>query len=424
MAPLTTLKRWLERLDREWHRSFATFLWREFLDDNCFETAGWLAFTTIFALVPLTAAVFGIVSLFPVYETWLDELTRFIFANFVPSAAGNIAGYLRQFGESARGLSMIGAGVVLVTALMTMRSIEDAFNRIWRVETPRRAMARFLIYWAALTIGPLLAVASLAVSYYIFSLPLIATTAEEFGVAHVALRLTPVLIELAAFTAAYRFIPNRVVALRFAVAGGVLATVLFEAAKYAMAFYISRASFQLIYGALAVIPIFMFWIYISWAIILLGASLAASLASFRYQPVALRLPAGYELFALLRLLGRFAISRRTGQSLSTDAIQTLEPCLTDDLLQRMIVDLARIGVIECSERGTWLLARDLDTLTLGELYEAGSFRVPINEAWLPCRDDALGQMAHDALDELRLPLRQALKRSVGSLIHTLEKPAT
>ena len=406
--------RWLLRIDRERIRSFLHFLLKRFLADNCFQTAGALSFTTIFALVPLTTTVLGVIAMFPVSQKWGDQLTAYIFSNFVPQAAHAVADYLRGFAASARGMTGLGAAGVLLSSLLMMWSIEDAFNRIWRVVAPRRPLARFGIYWVALTLGPLLSVLSLALSSYFFSLPFLAGAEQKVMLKYV-LGLVPIFMELCAFTVAYGVIPNRSVGWRFALAGGVLATTLFELAKFTIAFYLTRASYQQIYGALAVIPILMFWIWISWVVILLGASLAASLSAFRYQPAALRLPVGYEMYALLRLLGRFAEAREHGCGLHSEDLHRLEPMLTDDLLQRMLGTLSGIKVVQRNEAGAWLLSRDLDQVPMSELYEAAGLRVPISDAALPCSEDALGRDAQAALNALRLPLREELKRDVGSI---------
>lgn len=420
MEPVATLRRWYAEFDRDRARSFSGFLWRRFLEDRCFESAGALAYATLFALVPLAAVVFGVVSMFPLYESWTQEMTQFIFRNFVPRAARTVADFLETSAANARGLPGLGALALLVTALLTLASIEDTFNRIWRVTTARRALSRLLIYWAALTLLPLLAVASLVLSSYLASLPLLMHSGEAPGPDW--LRLLPLALELAAFTLAYRVIPNRTVLTRHAVVGGVLATLLFEAAKAGFAAYLGRANYQQLYGAVAVIPIFLLWIYLSWVVVLLGASIAASLAAFRFQPRAMRLPAGYELFGLLRLLGRFAEAQSTGRGLHTEELRELEPLLTDDLLMRMLGEMAAIRVLQRAEGGEWVLVRDLDHLSLAELYEGSGLRVPIAEAWLPCREDALGRRAEAALNELRLPLREHLKLSVATIMRRADPP--
>lgn len=417
------VQRWYAEIDRDRARAFSKFLWHRFMEDRCFEAAGALAYATVFALVPLAAVVFGVVSMFPLYETWVDKLSGFVFANFVPRAAETVADFLQTSAANARGLPGLGAIALLVTALLTLASIEDTFNRIWRVTTPRRALSRVLIYWTALTLLPLLAVASLIVSSYIAS-PLLQTDASDSGGADLWLRLLPLVLEWAAFGLAYRFIPNRTVAPRHALLGGLLAMLLFELAKTGFAAYLGRANYQQLYGAVAVIPIFLLWIYVSWMVVLLGASIAASLAAFRFQPRALRLPAGYELFGLLRLLGRFAEAQNTGNGLHTEELRRLEPLMTDDLLMRMLGEMAAIHVLQRTEVGAWVLVRDLDHLSLAELYEGSGLRVPIAEAWLPCRDDALGKRAEAALHDLQMPLREHLKRSVATILSTADAPKT
>jgi membrane protein len=212
---------------------------------------------------------------------------------------------------------------------------------------------------------------------------------------------------------------------RHAVAGGVLSVLLFELVKQGMGFYFGRfGNYQAIYGPLAVVPIMMLWIYLGWVAVLLGASFASSMSAFRYQPATMRLPLGYEMYGLLRLLGRFAQARQHGRGLHSDQIQQHEPMLTDALVQQLLGQLDGIGLLSRAETGEWLLARDLEDVTLAELYEACHLRVPINEAHLPCRDDALGRTAADALDHLRMPLRDLLKRRVSTLFEELprEKP--
>jgi membrane protein len=147
----------------------------------------------------------------------------------------------------------------------------------------------------------------------------------------------------------------------------------------------------------------------------LGASLASSVSAFRYQPAAMRLPLGYEIYGLLRLLARFQEARLQGRGLHSDTIQQMEPILTDSLVQEMLGQLNDIRVVRRAEDGEWWLARDLDELALAELYEACQLRIPIAEAHLPCRDDALGRSAVAAMDELRMPLRELLKRRVASI---------
>ncbi|WP_133480230.1 YihY family inner membrane protein, partial [Cognatilysobacter segetis] len=285
----------------------------------------------------------------------------------------------------------------------------------WRVKAARPKLGRFLVYWTVLTLGAVLAAASLALSARFFALALFATRAGHV-VESAMLQLAPIMIEVAAFATIYRVVPHRTVKWRHAVSGALLATFGFEAAKWGMGVYLgSFNSYARIYQQLAIIPIFMLWIYVGWLAILLGASFAASLSAFRYQPVSQRLPNGYEMYGLLRLLARFDEARHSGKGLHADDILRNEPMLTDALVQQMLAQLCVINVVRRAEDGEWLLARDLDELTLAELYEACHLRIPIAEAHLPCRDDAFGVPITRAIDDLRIPLRDLLKRRVNSL---------
>ncbi len=416
MEPLNTLNLWMERArDRARVTSFGRFLWRRFLDDRLFQAAAALAYTTVFALVPLAIVVFGVLSAFPVFDRWSDQLSDYVFSNFVPSAARAAEGYLRQFSASAGQLTAAGFIALVISLLITLNSVEETFNQIWRVASSRPKLTRFLVYWTVLTLGAMLAAASLAVSARVLALPLFGTQ-EGRWLADLSLRLAPVLIEFVCITLVYRVVPHHTVKWRHAIPGAILAAVMLELVKWGIGAYLgSFQSYQKLYGTVAFVPILLLWIYLCWISVLLGASLASSMAAFRYQPADLRLPSGFEFYGLLRLLGRFQQARAQGKGLDDDEILQLEPLLTDALLHELTCDLERIALLRRDERGEWLLARDLDKVSLADLYECTQLRIPVAEQYLPCHEDSLGKAALAALDELRLPLRDRLKRRVSDI---------
>ncbi len=421
MEPLDSFNRWSDRMrDKARAGAFTRFLAKRVLEDDLFQAAGALSFTTVFALVPLSMVVFGVLSAFPLFAEWSERLSDYIFSNFVPNAARSVEDYLLQFSSNAGQLTIAGIVALVVSLLITLNGVELAFNRIWRVRSHRPKFGRFLMYWTVLTLGALVAAASLAVSAWFFALSVFDTSAGHV-LESLMLRFAPMALELLAFAAIYKVVPHRTVHWRHAIAGALLATVLFELIKGGIGLYLGTfGNYSRIYGTLAFVPIFLLWIFLSWFAVLLGASLASTISAFRYQPVAMRLPHGYEFYGLLRLLARFNEARHRGEGLHSDDIQRLEPILTDSLVQEMLAQLSDINVVRRAEGGEWLLARDLDALSMAELYEACQLRIPIAEAHLPCRDDALGQSTVAALDELRVPLRSLLKRRVGT-IHAEEK---
>lgn len=416
MEPLDSLNRWGERIrDRARARTFFRFVLRRALDDDLFQAAAALSYTTVFALVPLSVVVFGVLSAFPVFAEWSDRLSDYIFSNFVPSAARSVEDYLKQFSANAGQLTAAGIIALLVSLLITLNRVEATFNRVWRVKSARPQFSRFLVYWTVLTLGALIAAASLAVSARFFALSVFDTEAGRW-LETTMLWLAPLLIETVALAAIYRVVPHRTVQWRHALAGALVAALLVELVKWGIGLYLGTfGSYSKIYGTLAFVPVFLLWVFLTWVAVLLGASLASSMSAFRYQPVSMRLPLGYEIYGLLRLLARFNEARKLGQGLHSDDILRLEPILTDSLVQEMLAQLGEINVVRRAEAGEWLLSRDLDDLTLAELYEACQLRIPIAEAHLPCREDALGRATIGALDELRIPLRALLKRRVATI---------
>ncbi len=403
--------------------AFLRFWGRRTFEDDLFQAAGALSYTTVFALVPLSMVVFGVLSAFPVFSELSDQLSDYVFSNFVPRAASSVQTHLRQFSANAGQLTAAGVIALLVSLLITINGVEAAFNRIWRVQIGHPKLGRFLIYWTVLTLGSLVAAASMAMSARFFALSVFETQVGG-ALEHVLMKLAPMSIELLAIAVIYRVVPHRTIKWRHALAGALVATVLVEAIKSGIGLYLgSFGTYSKIYGAVAFVPIFLLWIYMTWLAMLLGASLASALSAFRYQPAHLRLPEGYEMYGLLRLIARFQQARLDGRGLHSDAIQQMEPMLTDTLVQQMLAQLCEIRLVRRAEDGEWLLARDLDGLTLAELYEACQLRIPVAEARLPARDDPFGRAALEVIDELRIPLRDLLKRRVDTL-YSAEKDPT
>lgn len=369
----------LRRFDRDRWRAFFRYLWQRFWADNCFQYAGALSYTTVFALVPLTVAVFGILSAFPVFQEWSERLRSYIFANFVPATGSTIESYLSSFAANASSLTGVGIVALIVSALLMMYSIEDAFNRIFRVTRARRPVSRFVVYWTVLSLGPMLVVAGLALSTYLFALPLLAEIDRDLALSDRLLVLVPALVTWLALTLSYAVVPNADVRWRHAAMGALIATILFELGKRGFALYLTNASYQRIYGAFAVVPIFLIWVYLSWNIVLLGASLAAVLGSFRYHSEERKLPTGHEFAAVLRLLEALSEAHAHGRGLGLDTLHDRVGGLSDEQLLRCLADLEKLRIVERTALGHWRIIRDLSHIKLADIYEIGGYRVPLTQ---------------------------------------------
>jgi len=274
-------------------------IWRHFNRDNCFLRAGALAYTTIFALVPVLALLIAMLGAFAPFREYENRIVDFVLNQLLPpvkdtqnpeamqDVALRIKDFLLEKQESLReastAIGAVGVGVLALSIISLMTSIEKAFNTIWRVAKPRTLMNRVIYYWS-LTIVPILVVISLAfaasltsssVVQWLQTLPVIRVIVSHDITRFILGGLPPLLFMWIAFTALYIYLPNTPVRLKSAAIGGAVGAVLFELAKWASFVFSSRfIQYKALYGAFAALPIFLVWIYFVWVIVLLGAEVA------------------------------------------------------------------------------------------------------------------------------------------------------
>jgi membrane protein len=354
-------------------RALARHVWEHFREDRCFDEAASLSYTSLLSLVPLLAVVFGIASAFPVFEQWSEDLKNLIYGNLVPTSSEQLEQHLDGFIGSVSRLTLTGTLFLIITALLLMMRIERSFNLIWRVPNPRGLVNKITMYWAVLTLGPLALGAATALS----AQPLLAWLGAADAGAGMLRPVGVFLLTWAAFALLFVLVPNCRVPALFAAAGAFLSTVLFTLAKSAFVAYVSHASYSVIYGALASIPVFLLWLYVVWAVILLGASLAASLTTFSDRRSDWRWPRAWELLLAYRLLGHLYTAQGEGSGLSTAELAEHEPGASPARLQALLQDLARARIVTADPEDRWLLVRDLSRFTLRDLYRVGDWHLPL-----------------------------------------------
>ncbi len=241
--------------------------------------AGNLAYVSLLSLVPLIAVVFALFAAFPMFSEISVQLRHFVFANFIPTTGDVIQNYIEQFVANSNKMTAVGACGLIVTSLLLMYSIDTALNTIWRSKRVRPHVYSFAVYWMILTLGPLLAGASLAISSYLLSLR---WASELNSVIDDVLRIFPLILSWLSFWLLYSIVPTTRVPNRDAIIGAFVAALLFELGKKVFGLYITMfPSYQLIYGVLAVIPILFLWVYWTWCIVLLGAEITVTLGEYR-----------------------------------------------------------------------------------------------------------------------------------------------
>ncbi|MEI6413110.1 MAG: YihY family inner membrane protein [Pseudomonadota bacterium] len=399
---------------------FGAFLLNRFLEDRSLEVASELSYTTLLSLVPLMAVAVSVAGAFPVFVD-VQRLTQdFIFANFVPAFGTVVQKYLQEFAYNASHLTAMGILSLVVTSLVMMSTIDTSFNRIWRVRVKRRALANFTVYWAVLTLGPMLIGASLLLTSQIFSAQGFTSATESVGAHGILLKITPFFATTLALFLIYMVVPNRTVALFHALAGALVAALLFEAAKRGFTLYITTVpTYETIFGTMAVVPVFLIWLYTSWLVALLGAEIAHALSAF---PAWLRTGRfeGAELLWAFRVVGHLWEAQRKGHSIATRALLAWEPGLSEDMLFDLIGAFSAARLIQRTAEDTWILARDLSEITLLDLYRllphsVREIDIYDGDAW----NETLARVVMTVYGEVRRVMDRSLKdlyleRPIGS----------
>jgi len=386
--------------------SFWHFLFRRFFVDGAPAVASSLTFTTLFAVVPMLTVIFVFIAAIPEFKGVGEQIQGFILGNVLPDSGIKIQEYLVGFAHQAKNLTWVGIVFIGITSLGMLISVEKAFNRIWGVQKPRRGVARFLLYWAVLSLGPLLLGAGFTASTYITSVALLLKIdTTPF------LRITPFFLTSAAFTFVYAVVPNTKVELKHAALGGVFAAGLFELAKWGFGLYVKTfPNYQLIYGAFAAVPLFLLWVYVSWLIVLFGAQMVSALASsWSWQQ--LNFPKTIVVLGVLRV---FMDSQNQGETVTIRHLRRNGWVLPEEEWHEILKFLEQQNLVCAVEGDGWVLARNLDNYSLSTLLNNSPWNLPdIDKLPLECGEPWYEEF-YQALRKLRDFQQQLFKESVST----------
>jgi len=274
------------------------------------------------ALVPFFTVALALFTAFPIFSTMQGRLQRWLVESLIPeNIARHVMGYLTQFASKAGGLGLAGLMMLIMTAVALILTVDRTLNNIWRVGVLRPFAQRVLIYWAAITLGPLILAASLSTTASVFA-------ASRNYVGSGGLSFFLLVFEFAmlaaGLTGLYRYVPNTDVKWSHAWSGGLFSALALEIAKRGLAYYLSLVpTYSVLYGAFAAVPILLIWIYVAWVIVLLGAVIAAYLPSL-LEGVARRggMP-GWTFLLAVEVLQHLAAARGTpARGLSMQALVT------------------------------------------------------------------------------------------------------
>ena len=358
-----------------WRHTLLTLRDR-FREDRMGLTASSLTFTTSIALVPFFTVALAVFTAFPMFSKLEGALQDWLIQSLIPdNIARQVLGYLTQFSRQANKLGVAGLAVLLVTAIAMILTIDRTLNGIWRVRKTRPLTQRVLIYWAAITLGPLLLAASLALTSYVLS-----ASRGLVGALPVSLRFLLDLVQFAlvagGVAALFRYVPNTYVRWAHAWVGGIFVAAGIELAKKALTLYLSAVpAYSLVYGAFATLPILLVWIYVSWVIVLMGAVIAAYLPSL-LAGVARRGGAhGWQFQLAIEVLQQLHVahhSARKGISASQLAVRLQVDVLQLEPVLETLLALDWAGQLDEAKDNTearYLLMADPDSTRLEPLLE-------------------------------------------------------
>ncbi|MCO1334040.1 YihY family inner membrane protein [Microbulbifer sp. OS29] len=341
---------------------FATSLWKLFNEKDCRQRAAALTYLTLFGIVPLVTVSYAMLSLFPDFAGLQSKFQDQLFSHFLPQSGREVQKYISSFSEQAQRLTGVGIAMLIITSGLTLRGIEGTFNSIWDVSRGRSGVSSFLLYWAILSLGPILLGAGLATSTYVFSQKLFLGGADSFEVTSVFLRVLPFIFSTIVFTLLFIAVPNCYVPLRHGIEGGIIISIAFEVMKYLFGLLVARSSVQAIYGAFAVVPLFLLWIYLMWILVLAGCVLVRTLSVYQ---AATQEREHSDLVAVLIVLWHMYKKCSLGRSLRERDISLIGIKFAQWRRLRKILQKHR--VITQTDRNEYVLLRDLNTIPLVEM---------------------------------------------------------
>ena len=402
-------------------RAFVPFFWKNFIHDRIFLGAGSLAFQTLLSIVPILAIILSILNVFVVFAPFKRSIEDFLVQNFTPGAGTVLNNYLTDFIGKTSSVPIFGGVFLFIIALFLISTVDHTLNEIWEVHAPRKTLQGFTLYWTVLTLGPVLIGSSLAASSYVWYT--VFTEGPLLEMKTSLLSLFPFINSVFAFFLLYMLVPNRRVRFVHAFSGALVAAVLFELSKRWFAFYIAHvATFEHIYGALSVIPMLFFWVYLGWIVVLTGAEFVFCLGALK--------PAGRvtEVFnplhgipEILLVLAHIWSGQKSGQTTNMKKILKAVHGINPSSLRKIVDILLENELIHMTVNGDLAVGRDFYVLTLYDLY-----RVIPSGFWNDENDSLISGCNSVHLETISRGVTECLKsrmeRPLAPLLEDINQP--
>ncbi|MFZ9036141.1 MAG: YihY family inner membrane protein [Francisellaceae bacterium] len=386
-------------------RFYVYWVWvfREYFYRNCLIQATSLTLTSLFALVPLLMVFLSIFSLLPAFKQLQDNFQNIILENMLPSSGQSVLMYLQHLTLNRVGLPVTAVIVLFIISILMIRSVERVLNSIWHIRRQRPAVTAFLLYWAVLTLGPLLFGSGIAISSYLLSRQWLGMIV--FGYEKLFISALPVVFNFLVLLFIYKVVPYTRVKFLHAAAGALFAAVLIEIAKKLFGWYVLKLpTYELVYGALSIIPVFILWVLLSWQIFLLAAVVSFGLSVSHTEKQKTMTD---ELDVLLSILGVLYQAQQQKISMTTGQIASSVPGIGRDRLQQLLKQLVLKRYINVTQASQYSLNCDLAHETILNFYQSFMFYLNVN-----AKDDdteAMLKLRRNIAHQLETPLSRIIK---------------
>ena len=402
-----------------WLYYFNQFVWKQFFQRRGFQNASSLAYTTLLSIVPLVAVMFSFFGNLTLFKEINETVQEFIFGNFVPAFGQTVREYLISYSVKASQLTITGTAALIIIALMMIATIDSALNHIWNVLGKRKALSRFLTYWAILTVGPIMLGIGLYSTSYLLALPAISSADSTLMIKSRLLTFMPFLTTTIAFSLLYILVPNCYVNRRNAIIGALIAALLFELAKYSFGIYVKAVpTYETIYGAIAAIPIFLVWIYLSWIIVLLGAHIAYCLSIFQIDDTGeKRVRYKWGFIDAYKIIAQLWEAQKEGKQITSIQIRRRVTRIPHLMVNQILELMQKADWVHRTVSGKWMLTRDVNELSLNDLYHLLPSKFPEKID----TQDKYSQSLQSVIQTLNKDMTKLLDVSLGEIFRSADK---
>lgn len=345
---------------------YLQFLIRHFIKDNCPQKSASLTYTTLLSIVPIITVILVLFSVVPALSEAREHVQQLFYQNLLPTGTG-IREYLDNFAQKSSNLGLIGTLGLFLTTMMTLLTIENAFNQIWQIDERTGGLSSILRYWTMMTLAPIVLGVAFGASSAIRGLSFLNQQILGYGIDWaVSAQILSFLVMVAGFIGMYWFIPKTQVPAKNAIIAGVVSAVLFEILKQIFGIVMKNfTSYEAVYGAFAALPFFLLWLYLSWNIVLLGVEISYTLMIFHDKHT----PKHHPFIAMLGMLHVLYVAHQQGKTVPELALrQTLGQ---DQSTWRTYVHhLTQSGLIAHTIDNHYVLTCDLKTVNAWEFYQS------------------------------------------------------